>query len=462
MNIESPWLHAASREAAAPRPLSGATPTARDPAGFASLLRQTQAAPPPAPPAPPAPQLRRADPASSPDRGAMAASESAPAAAPERGPDADPTSHPNTADGTPTAAPQARPRPSAPGKPPPGAPTGMAQRDAKLRLTETTAAAAERDTSAAAKAGLEPMPPPPPVPEALPAPAPAPWLAALQAVQPGAAPGEAGGGAAAADNGPSVVPASRSSRATTATTATTAATAPAGATGSPTAAASMKRDPDMAAADAVTAEATAELPADAAANGAPFAPAATAQRAIDKAPAPADRGHNVDATIPGGASFVPSLAAANHAAVPTPVLLATPVTAPSFAQELGLRMSVLARDGVQHAELHLNPADMGPVSVQIVLDGNQARVEFGADMAATRAAIEAGLPALAGALRDAGFTLSGGGVSQHSRGRGEARDGGSAAPHTRRVEGPALDAATGPARAAIQRTVTLGGLDLYA
>jgi len=92
------------------------------------------------------------------------------------------------------------------------------------------------------------------------------------------------------------------------------------------------------------------------------------------------------------------------------VTIATPVAAPVFAQSLGLQMSVLARDGVQHAELHLNPADMGPVSVQIVMDGTQARVDFGADVAATRHAIEAGLPELASALRDAGFTLAGGGV----------------------------------------------------
>ena len=475
MNIQSPWLHAASREAAAPRPFIGATPTARDPAGFASLLRQTQAAPPPAPPAPPAPptaptaQLRRADPAWSPGHGAPAASESAPAAVPEHGPDADPMDPPNTADGTPTAAPQARPRPSAPGKPPPAAPTGMADRDAKPLLTEATDAAAERDTAAAAagKAGLEPVPPLlqllPPLPEALPAP----WLAAPQPAPPGAAPGEAGGGAAAADNAPRLDAAGRS-RAATAAVASAASAAASSTTGSPRAVASMKRDPDTATADAVTADMPtdmpAETPADAAANGALFAPALTEQRAIDNTPAPAARGHNVDATAPGGASFVPSPAAGSHATAPTPVLLATPVAAPAFAQERGLRMSVLARDGVQHAELHLNPADMGPVSVQIVLDGTQARVDFGADVAATRAAIEAGLPALAGALRDAGFTLTGGGVSQHSRGRGDARDGdgGTAAPRTRRVEGPALEAATGAGRAAKQRTVTLGGLDLYA
>ena len=66
--------------------------------------------------------------------------------------------------------------------------------------------------------------------------------------------------------------------------------------------------------------------------------------------------------------------------------LPTPLHAPDFAQALGVQLSVLASDGVQHAELHLNPAEMGPVSVQIAIDGTQAQVDFGADMAATRQA----------------------------------------------------------------------------
>jgi flagellar hook-length control protein FliK len=119
---------------------------------------------------------------------------------------------------------------------------------------------------------------------------------------------------------------------------------------------------------------------------------------------------------------------------------------------------------VQQAELHLNPADMGPVSVQIVMDGTQARIDFGADMAATRQAIEAGLPELASALRDAGFTLAGGGVSQHSSGRGDAggsgpRDGGSESRgSSRRVP----DDTVARVGTAARRIVTAGGLDLYA
>ena len=176
----------------------------------------------------------------------------------------------------------------------------------------------------------------------------------------------------------------------------------------------------------------------------------------------------------------PSLQAA---LAPTVVRLAATVTEPEFAQALGVQISVLASAGVQRAELHLNPADLGPVSVQIILDGTKARVDFGADVAATRAAIESGLPALAAALSDAGFTLSGGGVSQHSRSRSDTQDGGRSAQsdaqsgaqsgsgsqsqsqaHSQRGRNGDLggDESNALMRGGARRTVTLGGLDLYA
>jgi flagellar hook-length control protein FliK len=159
----------------------------------------------------------------------------------------------------------------------------------------------------------------------------------------------------------------------------------------------------------------------------------------------------------------PSPAAFSATTAALSVAIPTPVDAPDFAQSLGVHLSVLAKDGIQRAELHLNPAEMGPVSVQIVMDGTQARIDFGADVAATRHAIEAGLPELASALRDAGFTLAGGGVSQHSGqsgGRGSDRQGadGQASRGLTRASGETVAAVSGAAR----RIVSRGGLDLYA
>lgn len=177
----------------------------------------------------------------------------------------------------------------------------------------------------------------------------------------------------------------------------------------------------------------------------------------------------VDALNSGNPAAIggPAPTPANDFAAPVSVDIPTPAQSPEFRKALGAEVSLLAKDGVQSAELHLNPSDMGPISVQITLDGTQARVDFGADSADTRRLIESGLPELASALRDAGLTLSGGGVSQHApqqQNRGDAGQGGEG----RRAVG--LDTERGgaavdahPVRsAAVARRVALGGVDVYA
>lgn len=166
------------------------------------------------------------------------------------------------------------------------------------------------------------------------------------------------------------------------------------------------------------------------------------------------------ASVAAGVQLAPGAARSSEAAAPVVVQVPTPATSPEFAQSLGVQVSVLAKDGIQQAELHLNPAEMGPISVQIVIEGSQAQVNFGADSAATRQIIESGLPELAASLREAGFTLSGGGVHSQARGReqgdadgGERRDGG-----TRGM-------GSGETDVTVHRTTgraSAGGVDLYA
>ncbi|HUP08685.1 MAG TPA: flagellar hook-length control protein FliK [Caldimonas sp.] len=167
------------------------------------------------------------------------------------------------------------------------------------------------------------------------------------------------------------------------------------------------------------------------------------------------------ATATGGAMppAAPSFTGPPAAPAAVDASVATPVAAPDFAHAFAVQVSVLATEGVQRAELHLNPAELGPVSVHIALDGAQARVDFGADAAATRHAIEAGLPELASALRDAGFTLAGGGVASHAGGQARedgARDGAAA-----RARSPTANVieATGTLQ---RRILRAGGIDLYA
>lgn len=198
-----------------------------------------------------------------------------------------------------------------------------------------------------------------------------------------------------------------------------------------------------------------------AANARQFAGVLAEQHRAEK-PAPpfagaVDRTHETAAMSAG--AFAPAPGAGTAATSTPTVPIAAPVHAPDFAHELGLRLAVLAVDGVQTAELHLNPAEMGPVSVQIVMDGTQARIDFGADVAATRQAIEAGLPELASALADAGFTLAGGGVSQHAGGRSGGNEPG--APEGQRARGLVVEDEVKRVAAAAQRVVTRGGVDVF-
>ena len=176
------------------------------------------------------------------------------------------------------------------------------------------------------------------------------------------------------------------------------------------------------------------------------------------------RDDTVAAAVPADGTAPPFSVGAAPATAPATAeievaTVAAPVGTPDFAEALAVQVSVLVGADVQHAELHLNPADMGPVSVQIVVDGSQARIDFGADLAATRQAIEASLPELASALQEAGMTLHGGGVSQHASDRHRADT--PAGPGSPVVQRSGGDEQHVPA-AAPRRVAIAGAIDLYA
>lgn len=121
--------------------------------------------------------------------------------------------------------------------------------------------------------------------------------------------------------------------------------------------------------------------------------------------------------------------------------LAPQIHSAAFPGALGVQLSLLARNGIEQARMVVNPEQMGPIAVQLALDGTQVRVDFVADNGQTRQLLQDALPGLAGALRDAGFTLAGGGVFQ------QARDGRQPNEALLRAEGFARRAASGVAQA---------------
>ena len=111
-------------------------------------------------------------------------------------------------------------------------------------------------------------------------------------------------------------------------------------------------------------------------------------------------------------------AAPAEAAPPPPVhqaQVSAAVGTPEFAPGLSAEVTVMLRDGLQEARLQLNPAEMGPITVQIQIEGGNAQINLSAEQAPTRDALEQALPTLAGTLRDNGLTLTGGGVFEQPR-----------------------------------------------
>lgn len=160
-----------------------------------------------------------------------------------------------------------------------------------------------------------------------------------------------------------------------------------------------------------------------------------------------------------------TMAAAATAASAMPTFeaqLAAALDSPDFAPALATQVSWLVREGVQHARLSLNPAEMGPLMVQIAVDGTQARVDFSAEFAATRAAIESSLPTLAAALHDRGLTLAGGGVFDGQPRPGAQGDRGQPAPASARSGSPNDAAADTAASSRAQRPMQRGLVDLVA
>lgn len=148
----------------------------------------------------------------------------------------------------------------------------------------------------------------------------------------------------------------------------------------------------------------------------PASPAsAPAREPVTRAPAesratPADV---VTPALPAAAAPAPIVTASARAPDSAPPMahLPAPIDTPAFAPALATQVRWWAHDGVQQAQLTLSPPEMGPVSVKIVLqDQREARIDFVADVAATRSALEAALPVLAAALDESGLKLTGGGV----------------------------------------------------
>ena len=130
----------------------------------------------------------------------------------------------------------------------------------------------------------------------------------------------------------------------------------------------------------------------------------------------------------------------------------------AWGQAFGNQVVWAVNQGLPTAALHLSPPELGPVSVHIRLDQDQASIAFSSPHAAVRDAIDAAMPRLRDMLGSQGIALVDVNVSQHgsSQAHPQARDHAPGGGRATESQDPAA-VPVSPIRQAV-----LGVLDLYA
>ncbi|MBX3664119.1 MAG: flagellar hook-length control protein FliK [Burkholderiales bacterium] len=119
------------------------------------------------------------------------------------------------------------------------------------------------------------------------------------------------------------------------------------------------------------------------------------------------------------APLSPQTPAAAVAALPR---MEVPVSQPGWSEAFAQRVLLLTGKQQQSAELHLNPPELGPVSIVLSMDNDLANVFFSSPLVPVREAIENAMPTLREALGQAGIQLGETGVSaENFRREAEAR-----------------------------------------
>lgn len=230
------------------------------------------------------------------------------------------------------------------------------------------------------------------------------------------------------------------------------------------------RQPALAAAAPATTTANPDASAvrSAASAGGAFVTATLTADASRQASAPA-AGDSATSALNGlfGLGAAAPTGAAAQAATPAPVaplMLQSPIGSTPWQQELGLQLVQLTQRGGHQVELHLNPRDLGPLTISLTLDHQGAQAQFFAAHAVVRDAVQQAIPELRAALAGQGIALGEAMVGQQQQqqqapgGFARATPGGGSGDGSHGIEGVSPVAAPRPAA----RIAPGAGVDLYA
>jgi len=108
-----------------------------------------------------------------------------------------------------------------------------------------------------------------------------------------------------------------------------------------------------------------------------------------------------------------------------PVMTASPGEA-NWNNEFASRVSVGVKNGIQEANIQLNPPELGRLEIKISTEGDQTKILFQVQSVGAKDAIEQAMPRLREMLEQDGLQLAHSDVSDHSRSQyGDGRDAGS-------------------------------------
>ncbi|QYJ74087.1 flagellar hook-length control protein FliK [Shewanella sp. FJAT-52076] len=102
-----------------------------------------------------------------------------------------------------------------------------------------------------------------------------------------------------------------------------------------------------------------------------------------------------------------------------------PMTQPDmvarFAPVMHTQLIAMVRDGIQQAEIRLDPPELGSMMVRIQVQGNETQVQFHVNAQQTKDVVEQAMPRLRELLAQQGMELTDGQVSHERRGDGRER-----------------------------------------
>lgn len=133
-------------------------------------------------------------------------------------------------------------------------------------------------------------------------------------------------------------------------------------------------------------------------------------------------GQERPAAMPLFSGFTPLSSATASPSAPLALDVQPGLNQPNWSRVVSSRVVYMAREGVQYAELRLNPAQLGPVEVRLSVVNEQTSVTFLANNGATREALEQALPRLRESFAENGLALNNAEVGQQDQSQNPQQD----------------------------------------